>query len=337
MNSIRKTFLPFYLFAFLFFFASCNETSNTFRLEGKFKNINQGEFYLYDLDQGRKDTISLREGKFTYETSMRDTTVLVLMFPNYSELPIIATPGAKVKMKGDVSHLKETEITGTDDNELMTAFRLKTGELMPPEVKQKAEEFIHEHPESPVCLYLLRRYFILAMDADYKQIAELGRKMLDANPTNVRLVQLNQRLEDVKNLTDGTRIPKFKFKDIKGRTVSDSLLNKKVNVILVWASWNYDSQATLRQIHKLQKEHERDISVISIRLDATQHEGRYTLERDSITWPDICDGQIWQSPAVKTLGITYVPDNILMDKNKKIVARTLKANDLKQRIEDMLK
>ena len=207
MNSIRKTFLPFYLFAFLFFFASCDETSNTFRLEGKFKNINQGEFYLYDLDQGRKDTISLREGKFTYETSMRDTTVLVLMFPNYSELPIIATPGAKVKMKGDVSHLKETEITGTDDNELMTAFRLQTGELMPPEVKQKAEEFIHEHPESPVCLYLLRRYFILAMDADYKQIAELGRKMLDANTTNVRLVQLNQRLEDVVGTWPAADVP----------------------------------------------------------------------------------------------------------------------------------
>ena len=337
MNSNRRSFLPFYLFTFLLLFASCDETTNSFRLEGKFKNINQGEFYICDLDQGRKDTISLREGKFTYETSLRDTSVLVLMFPNYSELPIIATPGAKVKMKGDVSHLKETEITGTDDNELMTAFRLQTSELMPPEVKQKAGQFINEHPESPVCLYLLRRYFILAVDADYKQIAELGQKMLDANPTNVRLIQLNKRLEAVKSLTSGQRLQKFKFKDIKGKTVTDSLLNKKVNVVLAWASWNYDSQSMLRQIYRLQKEHPRDIAVISIRLDATQQDGRYTLERDSITWPDICDGQIWQSPAVRTLGIAHLPDNILMDKNKKIIARTLKNNDLRQRIEDMLK
>ncbi len=321
----------------LLLFSSCNETSNRFQLKGKFKNINQGEFYIYDLDLGRKDTIGLREGQFTYETEMRDTTTLVLLFPNYSELPIIATPGGKVKMKGDVSHLKETEITGTDANEEMTAFRLQTADLMPPEVKQKAEQFINEHPESPVCHYLLRRYFILALDADYNHIFELAQKMLEANPSNIKLIQLNQRLDAVKNVKNDKRLPKFKFKDIKGKTVSDSLLNKKVNVILAWASWNYDSQASLRQVRRLQKEHPKDISVISIRLDASQYEGKATMERDSIAWPDICDGQIWESPAVKKLGIAFIPDNVLIDKDKNIVARTLKGSDLKQKIEDMLK
>ena len=142
------------LYAFLFplLLCACGETGTRFHLEGKFKNINQGEFYLCDFDNGTKDTISLRDGRFTYDKDMPDTVVLTLIFPNFSELPIIATPGGNIKMEGDVSHLKETEITGTEENELLTGFRLQTKEMMPPAVKQKAEEFILKHPASPVSL-----------------------------------------------------------------------------------------------------------------------------------------------------------------------------------------
>ena len=58
-------------------------------------------------------------------------------------------------MTGDVSHLRETEITGTKENDLMTAFRIKTNEMMPPEVQQEARQFITEHPASIVSNYLL--------------------------------------------------------------------------------------------------------------------------------------------------------------------------------------
>ena len=188
------------LYAFLFplILSSCVETGSGFHLEGKFKNINQGEFYLCDFDNGTKDTISLRDGQFIYDCEMSDTTIFTLIFPNYSELPIIATPGGRVKIKGDVSHLKETEITGTEENELLTGFRLQTKEMVPPEVKKKAEEFILNHPESPISLYLLRRYFILAVDADYSHILGLCKKMLAAKPTNIPLIQLHKRLVTTK-------------------------------------------------------------------------------------------------------------------------------------------
>ena len=63
------------LYAFLFplLLCACGETGTRFHLEGKFKNINQGEFYLCDFDNGTKDTISLRDGRFIYDTEMPDT------------------------------------------------------------------------------------------------------------------------------------------------------------------------------------------------------------------------------------------------------------------------
>ena len=323
------------LFIFILCLLSCGEKGNHFHLEGRFKNINQGELYLCDLDQGRKDTITLSGGQFSYDAELTDTTILTLIFPNYSELPIIAEPGSKVSIEGDVSHLKGTEITGTDDNELMTGFRLQTKEMMPPDVKKKAEAFILKHPESPASLYLLRRYFILSVNADYVKAFQLCEKMHQARPSCIPLLQLYQRLAHIKQCGSKGKLPHFTAVDSKGTTVTDSILRKQANVIMVWASWSYDSQNTLQKLNRWCKERHDSISIVSISMDASADEGEKALERDSIKWPNICDGQMWDSPLISTLGIAFVPDNIVIDKKGNIVGRTLNAKDLKDKIDSM--
>lgn len=328
--------LPLFTLLLLPLLLSCSDTSNKFHLEGNFKNINQGEFYIYDLHGGRKDTIGLRDGQFTYNIEMRDTAILMLLFPNFSELPIIATPGGKVKMEGDVSHLKETKITGTEANEQLTAFRFQTNDMMPPEVQQKAEEFINEHPESPASHYLLRKYFILAYDADYEKINELSSKILEAHSKNVPIIQFHNRLKAVKELKTEGKLPSFSAVDTKGDTITNSHLNGKANVIMVWASWDYDSQNGMRLLHNLQKDHPKDIKVISICMDASPYEGKDFLKRDSITWPNICDGLIWNSPIAAELGLTYMPDDIVIDHEGNIVGRHLINVMLKKKIDSLL-
>lgn len=322
---------------FLFGLMSCGESSKDFRLEGKFKNINQGEFYIYDLETGRKDTIGLKDGQFSYTIPMADTTVLTLLFPNYSEMPIFVQPGARVKMEGDVSHLKETKVTGSEDNELMTAFRLETAELMPPKVIKKAEQFIQEHPQSPISFYLLRRYFLQSVEVDYARAYQLCSKMLKARPTYLPLIQLHKRLATLSAYKTSGTLPHFSAKDTNGKAVSDSLLKNKVNVIAVWSSWNQDSQTILRKLRQLQKDHPKDLSVISISMDVSKDEGARAMRFDSIQWPNICDGLLWESPVVSQLGISFVPDNIVIDQKRKIVARSLRGEQLREKIESLLK
>ena len=115
--------------------SSCSKQNDRFRLEAQFKNLNQGEFYIYNVYTGEKDTVAVNDGRFIYDRPLTDTLTLAILFPNYSEIPVFATPGGEVKMEGDATHLRETELTGTPDNDLMTAFRLKTNEMTPPEAR----------------------------------------------------------------------------------------------------------------------------------------------------------------------------------------------------------
>lgn len=317
--------------------ASCSSNNGRFRLEGSFKNLNQGEFYIYDIEHGTKDTIAVSDGRFTYDIALKDTVTLSLLFPNFSELPIFARPGAKVKMKGDVSHLRETNISGTDDNDLMTEFRLKTTDMVPPDVAKEARRFIGSHPASQVSLYLLMRHFVLCFEPDYNTAYELCEKIQKAQPSNRRIKQLLTQLSHLKEHVTDAPLPQFTAIDTDGKTVDNSKLNKTVNVVYVWASWSIDSQSMLRTLHKLQKSHHDSLAVVSICLDAGPGEGEKVLQSDSITWPNICDSLMWQSPLVTQLGIATIPESIVTDSTGTIVARSLASSELKSRIEQMLK
>lgn len=61
------------------------------------------------------------------------------------------------------------------------------------------------------------------------------------------------------------------------------------------------------------------------------------MERDSVKWPVVCDGKMWQSPLVARLGIGRVPSSIIFDRNGKVLARDLRQQNLTDKVESLLK
>ena len=63
---------------------SCETDSDFFRIEGRFKNFNQGEFFVYSMDGGiyDLDTIKVMDGRFSYETPLNRKATFMLVFPN---------------------------------------------------------------------------------------------------------------------------------------------------------------------------------------------------------------------------------------------------------------
>lgn len=328
------TLLLFCLFIFIFF--SCGHADTRFSLNGKFKNMDMAEFYLVNLYEGTIDTLGVQNGRFSYETNIDDTTIMTLIFPNYSELPIIAEPGHDIDIEGDASHLKATTVNGSESNELMTAFRLKTNDMMPPEVVKEAETYIREHAESPVAPYLLRRYFLTAIEPDYPKAYELCSVIRDAQPTRVSVIQLFNQLEGLKALRTDGKLPEFTATDTNGHEVSNNTIKSDINVICLWASWNFDSQSMIRHLGILKKNNPHRLSVIYICLDATPDEGLQYLKSDSTNLYNICDGLMWDSPLVSQLGLAYVPDNIITDSTGTILARSMNSVKLREKIEQLL-
>ena len=95
----------------LLLLTGCGESRPTFRLEGTFKGFNQGELYICGIDGNFPiDTVAVVKGEFHYEVALEDPTAFIIVFPNYSEVPVYGEKGALVTVEGDVSHLREMEV-----------------------------------------------------------------------------------------------------------------------------------------------------------------------------------------------------------------------------------
>ena len=333
--SLGGKLLLFHLFSFLLF--SCSSDRKTFLLEGTFKGFNQGDLYIYGMNgTHRLDTISVVKGRIHYEVTLEDTVTLSLVFPNFSEIPIFAEPRAEVEIEGDASHLKETRVSGTETNEEMTKFRLQVGGMTPPEATKAAEAFIREHPASPVALYLLNKYFTQIPSPDYKKCLALVAEVQKAQPDEPSLKGLTEKMKGLENLKEGAKIPKFTATDINGKTISSADLNAPVNIIFTWAKWNYESVSMQRQLTYFQQRYKDNLKIVGICLDVNKKECQTTVEKDSVKWSTICDGKMWESPLLKQLGLSYVPDNIMTDSKGKIIAHTLHLNELQDKARPLL-
>ena len=318
---------------------SCGPDSDHFEMSGQFKGFNQGELYVYTTDgpSQKLDTIAIINGGFEYSTVLDNPRTFVIVFPNFSELPIIGQPGKDVTIEGDASHLKEVEVKGTDENEAMTAFRLQTSQMTPPEVAKAAEEFVNNNPQALASIYILNKIFIQSQTPDYDKALQLATVIMEASPENHVIAKLKKQLEGLKSFKENSQLPRFSTLDIDGKSVSNSDLNGKVNVISTWASWNYDSQNAQRKLKRLERDHGSQLKYVSICLDASKKECRRNMDRDSIRWHNICDGKMWETPILGQLGLYFVPDNIITDSRGKILAHSITTNELDRKIEELLK
>lgn len=324
-----------YLILLTLVLVSCGVDGKHFKLEGRFLHLNQGEFYVYSTDGVLDgiDTIKIEGGRFAYEIPCDEEGTLVMVFPNFSEQPIFTQPGKTVEIKADASHLKELEAEGTDNNKLMTAFRKQVSNMSPQQAVDAAEEFVKHNPKSNVSAWLIRKYFILAPKPDYAKAKQLLDLMIAEQPKNGKLVNLQQQLIGLA-ATAGKSLPIFTATDINGNKVTQANLTQSPNaVVFLWASWNYESTDMQRQLKRLKAAKGNGLSIIGVCIDPSKSEMQQSLRRDSISWPTINDGMMFDTKIAKQLGLSQVPANILL-KNGKIVGRNLRMNELKEKIEN---
>lgn len=317
---------------------SCGAPSGTFRLEGNFRNLNQGEFYLYSLDgRGKMDTIQVQGGQFRYEAAIDEPQTYSLIFPNFSEIPVFAESGASVDINGDASHLKDVNVGGTDENNLMTTFRHDISDKTPPQVLKAAEEFIKKNPTTMSSVYILKKHFIQKSSPDFKKALTLCRLIEKAQPDNRDITELKKQLIGLKTIEVGNQLPSFSAVDIKGVRTSNASLSGEINVVMVWATWNYESDNLMRQLRILKKDYGSKLGIVTINVDASQRDCRKSMERDSVNWNVICDGRMLDTPVLSQLGINDIPFNILTDSKGKILAINCNQTELKQQIKNTLK
>lgn len=306
----------------LFALLSCEDSQSSFRLKGEFKHLEQGEFYLYtDRDIAKFDTLKITNGRFTYEANIDYDVTYHLLYPNFSELTFFASPGDKIKIKGDARHLIGTEVTGSKDNEEYTAFRLGNQEKNEKEQQAAAADFIKQHPTSQVSIYLFKQHFLLAQQRKPEIIKDLYRELLTAQPQNAILNGWKDQITYFSELLEvNDSLPNFSFSLEDSTNVKRKDYEGKYLLVNFWASWDGNTTSMFYRIRKFWEQYPDKFEILSISLDVEKKNKKNVERNCSIKWPSYSDYMAWNSPLVRDFRITSVPCFFFVGPDLKIIA-----------------
>ncbi len=317
---LRKNFL--YLLPALLLTA-CGVADDRVRIKGDFENIDKAEFYVYCDGDGFAgiDTIFIEGGKFSHDYPLKRKDVLKLLYPNFSETFIIGEPGKTISIKGDASHLNRVEVGGSEENDMLTNFRLDNTERGAKEREMAVADFIRSHPKSMAAIAVWKEYFAQAEHSEYsaRQLLEVLRKAQPETPT-LRL--LEEQTRALVSVNKGMDLPDFSAVTLSGDTIKKADFSGKPLVIAITANWHSESPALISKLQEYQKEHTDFARVLHISADA-QSENARRLHHPDTTATIVCDELMFDSPLLLRLGVRFVPSIILVDRKGKVVARDL--------------
>ena len=320
------------LICFLFpllLLTSCNKSQN-FRLKANMSGMSKSPvLVIYDDPHSYTDTIYHQGGHFSYTLTPDTLTLMRLVADSGKVIPVFADKGWTVSLDGtwDNPRIKGDGYNADYHSFLETVKGMTREESVP-----YAEEFIRSHPESFASAYLLEMYFTQNPDPDRQLIAELieplAGEVKDTRVVSTVIKALQSSGDERKDYVNVTGL-----RDRSGEAFHWANKDAQtVTLFHIWAAWDEASVEERSSHEELLKEFATDeFRVINVSIDYDRKEWEETYWDDSDQWIELCDFKGWDCALVKGQDIRRVPYTLLVDKNRRVQARDLHGEALKEK------
>ena len=167
-------------------------------------------------------------------------------------------------------------------------------------------------------------------------------KTLEAkNPNYQPLVDYKEATAKAKaqkeRLAIGKEAPIFEFPTVDGKMVNLKEFRGKYLVVDFWASWCGPCRSEIPHMKDLYETYKgKDIEFLSVSIDKSMNAWKKAMRQEDMAWPQL------QAPGsgkdiMKEYQFSGIPYIILLDKEGKIVAKRLRSESLKEKLETIFK
>ncbi|MCH5181754.1 MAG: DUF4369 domain-containing protein [Prevotellaceae bacterium] len=298
---------------------SCGD-EGAFVLEGKFRGVADAQFYIYSQDDFRGiDTLRVAsDGSFRYTARIDEPTVLTVLYPNFSTTLVVAAPGDKLSIDADASHLAELQVSGSDENEHLSALRRRLSGLGTAETQRVVAAFVRENPQSAAAAALVRKHFLEAGETMPDTLAALLGVLRRGGAKGRIFAALEADAAVLFPAGTATAGPlRLAAADGRPLTFPDKA---RPTIVFFWATWNHESVLALHRFAALSRRRRADAAFIAVAIDEDSARVRQYLERDTLLSCGIADGQAFGSPLARCLGFGRLPEARMVDSRGRLVA-----------------
>lgn len=370
-----KSILSLLLFSLVLF--SCQKDDNKLVIEGELSNLTTPYFLASSRvsDTIRVDTVYVDEkGKFSYIQHVDTSTIFTFYFNDFNSSTIVFSDKGvnKIKLKGDAKLSDLIEIKGGRINEDLSLFKKENETLLKQrtllmkkmefetdsllnsasfsilekeetatlnsinhQLAQNVEDFIASKPDRIASVVLINEFF------KNNENPETLNRVLGYLEGDALLFPLTYKLKNYNEKlmlsSEGATMPHFKLKVNDDEYIESSDFEDKFLLISFLSSSCDASRENVQILRDTYSSLDTiDINFLSIYIDSDSLPIKNIL-LDSIPWKVIVEEKSWGSDIVDAFNINYLPYNILIDSEGKIITRDIPVSDVKNLIDTKTK
>lgn len=339
------------------------------RLDGDMKGLKDGVavFRYYKDDAYQNDTVSIRDGKFTWLAEMQEPQrVNATILPKRRQLSFFSDIGY-LQLTAHVDSLQDFTLTGSDVQSEADRFNDDARELTPRQKEllqqltdaplekrpaigeqllqlarsrytEKVKKYVQERPNSLFSLQLVKDMAEDVSGPKYNTVYPLYNSLpaiVRGTPSGKRIAEM---LPIMKRSAEGEEIANLSQSDTSGREVSLSSFKGKYMLVDFWASWCGPCRAENPNLLKAYDTYKsKGFTVVGISLDSDANKWKKAIEEDRMPWTQLSDLKGRENEIAQYYNVRGIPWNILVDPDGRIVARNLRGFALQEKLSELIK
>ena len=365
---LLKTSLACLIIISIVFFA-CNRSDktqnvNSFKIIGNVKNIPDSSIIIIQANNINLDSALVLNEKFELAGKLDEPANAFLFIPSTNDYGFLWIENAEIIFNAAAGKFFDAQIIGSqlqnESDSLLAKITLlrkaqdsllnlltttpadvdKDSILKEVERLEKAEKqeeylMVKNNPASLVSAFILNVY----KTTWGKEKAEpLYDAFTDKIKNSSYGKSIKSYLELNVNPKIGDKFVDFESKDINGKTVKLSEIKDKAVLLDFWAAWCSPCREENKNLVKVYEDYKKyGFEIFGVSGDTEKESWLETIKQDKLIWTNVFDEKGTNSKPFLIYGINGIPDNFLINSEGVIVARNLRGDELRKKLDELLK